>query len=97
MRSSSSTAANHRVAGRGRSHTEFTAKLGLALEECDESFFWLEHMKACQMANPAALRPLLEEARELVAILTTSHKTARDRETKPGRSAGPKRQAERTT
>ena len=73
---SSSAAANHRAAGRGRSHREFTAKLGLALEECDESVFWLEHIQACRLADDDQVAPLLAEARQLAAILTTSYRTA---------------------
>jgi len=91
MRSAASAAANHRSAGRGRSHTEFTAKLGLALEECDESFFWLEHLRACGMLDERALLPALKEARELVAILTTSHQTAKSREASKKLLASPKR------
>jgi len=83
MRSSASAAANHRAAGRARSHAEFTSKLGLALEECDESLFWLEHMRDCHIADERPLAPVLNEARSLVAILTTSHKTARRRESRP--------------
>jgi len=77
MRAAASAAANHRAAGRARSHAEFTSKIGVALEEIDESQFWLEHLHACRLADPAAMRPLLEEVRQLVAILTTSNATAR--------------------
>ena len=45
-KSSSSTAANYRAACRGRSHAEFTAKLGISAEECDETMFWLEYAEA---------------------------------------------------
>ena len=76
-RASSSAAANHRAAGRGRSHAEFTSKIGTALEEADETLFWLEHLSDCDLASPTELKPLLLEARELVAILTTSTHTAR--------------------
>lgn len=91
MRCAASAAANHRSAGRGRSHAEFTAKLGLALEECDESFFWLEHLRACRMLEDRELVPLLKEARELVAILTTSYQTAKKREAQVRPQAKPKR------
>jgi four helix bundle protein len=77
MASSSSAASNHRAAGRGRSHAEFTAKIGTALEEADETQHWLEHLRDCGLANIAQLRPLLKEAGEIVAILTTSCSTAR--------------------
>jgi len=33
---------NYRAAGRGRSHAEFTAKMGTVCEESDETLGWLE-------------------------------------------------------
>jgi len=78
-RAASSAAANHRAAGRGRSRAEFVSKLGLALEEADETLFWLEYLDESGLAPGKALAPLLREAREVVAILTTSTHTARSR------------------
>jgi four helix bundle protein len=78
-RASSSAAANHRACGRGRSHAEFTSKLGVALEEADEAQFWLEYLADCELAPKPQLTPLLQEAAELVAILTASTHTARSR------------------
>lgn len=42
MRSGSSVAANYRAACRARSRQEFIAKLGIVVEESDETCFWLE-------------------------------------------------------
>jgi len=42
IRSATSVAANYRAACRGRSRAEFIAKLGITIEEADESLFWLE-------------------------------------------------------
>lgn len=56
---------------------EFASKLGIALEEADETQYWLEYLQDCRLAPPASLKPLLLEARELVAILTASAHTAR--------------------
>src|ERR1700690_2787194 len=42
LRSSTSIGANYRAACRGRSRAEFIAKLGIVLEEADETVFWLE-------------------------------------------------------
>jgi len=39
-----SVAANYRASCRARSRAEFIAKLGVVLEEADESLFWLELM-----------------------------------------------------
>lgn len=42
IKSATSVAANYRVACRGRSKNEFAVKLGIVIEEADESLFWLE-------------------------------------------------------
>jgi four helix bundle protein len=76
-RAASSAAANHRAAGRARSHREFTSMIGEALEEVDEAVFWLEHLIGCKDLVAADVAPLINEARELLAILTSSHGTAR--------------------
>ena len=76
-RAANSAASHHRAAGRGRSHAEFTSKLSTALEEADESLYWLEHLAACALAPEQELRKLIAESQELVAILTASVQTAR--------------------
>jgi four helix bundle protein len=42
LRSGTSIGANYRAAYRSRSKAEFIAKLGIVLEEADETVFWLE-------------------------------------------------------
>ena len=78
-RASTSTASNYRVACRARSKREFISKLGIALEEADECAGWFEVLGAAQLADANAIRPLLQEARELVAILPASRLTAQGR------------------
>jgi four helix bundle protein len=41
-RAAASTAAHYRAACLARSHAEFRSKIGIALEEADESVFWME-------------------------------------------------------
>jgi len=72
-----SVAANYRAACRARSRAEFIAKLGVVLEESDESLFWLELMVDSQLITHARAERLLIEADELTAIFTTSLKTAK--------------------
>ena len=45
FKSGTSVAANYRAACRGRSKAEFVSKLGIVLEEGDETLFWLELIK----------------------------------------------------
>jgi four helix bundle protein len=76
-KSSTSVAFNYRAACRGRSHAEFTAKMGTVAEESDESLGWLEFIEAGRLISSPAVLPLIAEARELVAIFSASYGTAR--------------------
>lgn len=42
LRSGTSVAANYRAACRARSRAEWIAKIGIVVEEADETVFWLE-------------------------------------------------------
>lgn len=42
LRSGTAVAANYRAARRARSRAEFLAKLGIVVEEADDTVFWLE-------------------------------------------------------
>jgi len=77
LRSATSVAANHRAAARGRSRQEFAAKIGVVREEADESLFWLELLRDSGLLKPDLLQDLLQEAKELTAIFTTSYETAK--------------------
>src|SRR5882672_3667704 len=59
FRSATSVAANYRASCRARSLREFVAKLGVVVEECDESLFWLELLARLSVADPASLREAL--------------------------------------
>lgn len=74
LKSSTSEWSNYRAARRGRSRAEFIAKLGVVVEEADESVGWLELMRDARIASDPAL---LAEARELCAIFTASLGTSR--------------------
>src|ERR1039457_4485728 len=65
LRSSTSIGANYRAACRGRSRAEFVAKLGIVLEEADETVFWLELLLEGGIVKSEKLDDLLKEAQEL--------------------------------
>jgi four helix bundle protein len=77
LRSATGIAANYRAAGRSRSKAEFIAKIGVVVEEADETVFWLEMLADSGIVRPEKLANLQAEATELVAIFTASRKTAR--------------------
>jgi len=72
-------AGNYWSACRGRSHREFTAKLGVATDEASESELWLMLIIQSGMSQQQEAVDLLSESRELLAILSKSHRTARER------------------
>ena len=77
VRSATSVGANYRAACRGRSRAEFVAKLGVALEEADESAYWIELIMEAELVPSHRMEPLLTEANELTAILTASIKSTK--------------------
>ena len=77
LRSALSVGANYRAACRGRSKADFISKVGITIEETDESQHWLETLGDAGLAQQGKLKPLIKEADELVAILAASAKTAR--------------------
>jgi four helix bundle protein len=74
-----SVGANYRAARRGRSHAEFTAKLGVVSEESDECVYWLRRFKNAEILSVIPIDPLLAEAEELARIFGASARTARGR------------------
>ena len=77
LRSSTSVAANYRAVCRARSRPEFISKLGVVVEECDETVFWLELLAETAIVPPKRLEALLAEANQLLAIFGASQRTAR--------------------
>ncbi len=70
-------AANYRAACRARSYADFASKLGLVEEEADETAFWIEMIMDAGLLKRARLDNLLQEAKEILAIITASRKTVR--------------------
>jgi four helix bundle protein len=74
-----SVAANYRAACKARSHAEFVSKIGIVLEEADESDFWLNFLVRNTIVSREKAAAVCAEASELTAIFTASHKTASSR------------------
>ena len=79
LRSATSVGANYRAARRARSTAEFQAKLGIVEEEADESVYWMELIVESGLMKPALVEALLDEAREITAIIVSSIKTSKAR------------------
>ncbi|WP_207423623.1 four helix bundle protein [Desertivirga brevis] len=76
LRSSSSVGANYRAACRGRSQAEFFSKISIVVEEADETLFWMEVMIESGIVSEAKMRPLLDEAKEILAVVAKARKSA---------------------
>jgi len=76
VRCGTSVGANYRAACRARSRSEFVAKIGVVLEETDETQLWLELIIESKLLPVKRVEPLLGEATELIAIFVASRKSA---------------------
>ena len=75
--SSGSMDSNYRAACRARTRKEFISKLGLVVEESDESLGWLRLLIESSICTTDSATSLAKEADELVAIFVQSEKTAK--------------------
>jgi len=76
VRSSTSVAANYRALCRSKSRADFINKTSIVEEEADESGFWLEMIVDAGLMSDARVKPLVQEANEITAMLVASRKTA---------------------
>jgi len=53
------------------------AKLGVVLEEADETAFWLDLLRDAGVFSDRKLQELIREANELVSIFVASMRTAK--------------------
>ena len=77
LRSGTSVGAHYREATRARSRAEFISKIEGALQELDESSYWLELLGLSGIVGKQLLADLCTETDELIAIFTTSAMTAK--------------------
>ena len=77
LRSGTSIGAHYREAYRARSTAEFISKIEVALQELDETIYWLELLAESGVFKQQRLANLRDEAEQLIAIFVTSVKTAK--------------------
>jgi four helix bundle protein len=90
LRAGMGTAANYWSACRGRSGREFVAKLGVAADEAGESILWLMLIVQSGIRDDEHTKQLLGEGREITAILSKSHKTAKENRKRKQKNQLPK-------
>lgn len=75
VRCSGSVGANYRAACRAKSGRDLKAKLGIVLEEADESQFWFEMCVECGVSTADEIRVLHFNANQIVAMCVASIQT----------------------
>jgi four helix bundle protein len=71
LRAATSIGANLEEAQAGESRMDFTHKCSISLKEARESLYWLRLLERSGIVAGSRLAPLIQETREIVAILTT--------------------------
>ena len=77
LRSGTSVGAQYREARRAKSTADFVSKIEGALQELDETSYWLELIRDAAVTNSHAIEGLSIEADELIAIFVTMVKNAK--------------------
>ena len=72
LRAGTSIGANLEEAKPAQSRRDLIAKFSIALKEARETSYWLRLLLATSLGPKPLIEPILAEANELVAILTTS-------------------------
>ena len=80
VRAATGGGANYEEARGAESRADFIHKLGIANKELREALYWLQLTQEAALVDDSELDALVREADELVAILTSSIRTAKQRE-----------------
>ncbi len=78
LRCGTSVGANYRASCRAKSAADFIAKMGIVEEEADEVIYWIELLVESGLIKESRVADLLNEANQIVAIVVSSIRTARD-------------------
>jgi four helix bundle protein len=70
LRSGTSVGANLEESKGGQSRADFLSKVSISLKEARETHYWLRLLNAADILSERQLAPLLDEANQIVAILT---------------------------
>jgi len=79
VRSGTSPGTNYRAACRAKSDKDFINKLKIVEEELDETEYWLQVISDSEMIKPELLKEIIKETGELLAIITKSIITKREK------------------
>jgi four helix bundle protein len=71
LRSGTSVGAHIAESRRGKSRADFANKIDGALQELDESIYWMNLLADTGIVKETKLRDLLDESEQLISILVT--------------------------
>jgi len=74
LKAGTSVGANLEEARGAQTRRDLAAKFSISLKEARESLYWLRLIQATHLAPPELMTPVLNEAVELVAILTVARR-----------------------
>lgn len=77
LRSGSSVYANFRAACRARSKAEFFSKLGIVVEEADETEMWLDLLIESNISNTHETKRLHSESLEILKMMASARKNSK--------------------
>ncbi len=77
LRCGTSVGAHYHESMRARSKNEFVAKIEGGLQELEEARYWLELLVLSSIMTEKSLSELMQEAKELTAILITISKNTK--------------------
>ena len=77
LKSGTSIGAHYREARRAKSNPDFISKMESALQELDETAYWLELLRETGSTDGVELKRLETETNELISILVTIVKRAK--------------------
>lgn len=79
LRSGTSIGANVEEAQAGQSKADFIAKMSIARKEARETHYWLRLLKESEIVPESQLSEIVQEADEIIRILTAIVKTSQTR------------------
>jgi four helix bundle protein len=79
LSSATSVGAQYREAGRAKSGADFISKAEGALQELDETAYWLELIEGAGVSNGEAIAALRDETEQLIAIFVTIIRNAKQK------------------
>ncbi|HNB70990.1 MAG TPA: four helix bundle protein [Acidobacteriota bacterium] len=81
LRSGTSVGAQYRESVRAKSDADFVSKIEGALQELEETQYWLELIGDAEIISVQRLTPLIQEAEELTAIFVSMVKAVKNEPT----------------